>query len=97
MIIINVLPCLEVLTIFHKYYEDQYSLENDQRAPEVQQFFYVRTSLLSYLISRDALTDAYVEALDELEPNLRYIQDLYFEKYNEEKDIYFVKNDKVYA
>lgn len=97
MVIINVLPCLEVLTILHKYYEDQYSLDDAQRAPEARQFFYVRASLLGYLISRDALTDAYAEAFDELEPNLRYIQELYFDKYNEEKDIYFVKDDKVYA
>lgn len=97
MIIINVLPCLEVLTVFHKYYEDQYSLDENQQSSEAQKFFSVRESLLSYLISRDALTDAYTEGLDVLEPGLRYIQDLYFEKYNEEKDVYFVTDSKVYA
>ena len=97
MVIINVLPCLEVLTILHKYYEDQYLLNEDERSSEAQKFFNVRQSLLSYLISRDALTDAYAEGLDILESSLLYIQDVYLEMYNEQKDIYFVKNDKVYA
>lgn len=97
MVIINVLPCLEVLTVFHKYYEDQYLLKDDERSSEAQKFFSVRESLLSYLISRDALTDAYTEGLDILESSLQYIQDVYLEMYNEQKDIYFVKNDKVYA
>lgn len=97
MIIINVLPCMEVLTIFHKYYEDQYLLNEDERSLEAQKFFDVRELLLSYIISRDALTDAYTEGLDVLEPGLRYIQDLYLEMYNEEKDVYFVKDDRAYA
>lgn len=97
MIVINVLLCIEVLTIFHKYYEDQYLLNEDERSSEAQKFFDIRESLLSYLISRDALTDAYTEGLDVLEPGLRYIQDLYVGMYNEEKDVYFVKNDRVYA
>lgn len=97
MVIINVLPCLEVLNILHKYYEDQYLLDKDQQSLESQKFFSVRESLLSFLISRDALTDAYVEGLDVLESSLRYVQDLYLEMYNEEKDVYFVKDDRVYA
>ena len=97
MVIINVLPCLEVLTILHKYYEDQYLLDKDQQSLESQKFFSVRESLLSFLISRDALTDAYVEGLDVLESSLRYVQDLYLEMYNEEKDVYFVKDDRAYA
>lgn len=97
MVIINVLPCLEVLTILHKYYEDQYGLDENECSLEAQKFFDSRESLLSYLISKDALTDAYTEGLDVLEPSLRYIQDLYFETYNEEKDVYLVTDNKVYA
>lgn len=97
MIIINVLPCLEALIDLFSRYEKQYTLNEDKQTASAKQFFYVRASILGFLISRDALTSVRVEALDELEPNLKYVQDLYIETYNKNVDIYYTKNDKVYA
>lgn len=97
MIILNIPECMEVLTGLHKLYEDQYELEESDRDEESREFFEARASILSYIISQDALTSTEVEAVDELENILKYLQDMFFKKYNQYKDLYSVVNDKVFA
>ena len=90
MIMLNVLNCLKSLTLLHKFHEKEYEMEESKRSPDAKRFFYVRSSLLSYMICKDALTDAFVEAADELEDNLRYLQDLHKNTYNEDPKVYVV-------
>lgn len=97
MIIVDILECLRVLTILNKYFEDQFELDDDQRSPNARGFFRIRQSILSYLICRDALTDAYTQVPDELEESLVVIQDIYNEIYSERPEIYFTKQDKILA
>lgn len=82
MIVINVLDTLKILTIFHKYFGDQCD------SPAAADFFYMRESLLSYFISRNALTDGYTEGLDELEPALVKLQSMYEKIYTENQQLY---------
>ena len=99
MLVINVLNCLEALTLLHQRHMNQQDWEESKQTKEAHHFFYARESILSYLISQNALTIGYTEAPAELEPNLNFLQNIYFNNFNPEpdKEIYFVQNDKTYA
>ena len=97
MIIVDILSCIKALTVFHKYFEDQYDMEDDKRSPNAREFFRIRQSILSYLICKDALTEAYTGFPNELEEYLMFIQNLYNEIYEENLEIYFTKKDRLLA
>jgi len=96
--IINIISCIRALTILHKHYEDQYLLEEKDRSSSAQAFFDSRLSILSYLISRDSLTNGYFEVPNELEETFCFIQDFHNQLYSETDELEFIlRNDKKVA
>lgn len=89
MISIKVLDCLRVLADLHQpHYGDHYPLVETKRPKVSQKFFDARSSLLSYLIYRDALTDISVEGPPELKKHLDYLSELYSKLYSKKIELY---------
>lgn len=99
MIVINTLNCLEAMTLLHQHHANQQDWDESKQTEEARHFFYVRESILSYLISQNALTLGFAEAPGVLETNLNFLQNIYFNHFNPgpDKEIYFVNKDKSYA
>lgn len=92
MITIDIPNTLSVLIRLHNHHKNEYDSEN--QTPQAQLFFNSRATLLSYMISRDALTDLSISAEDDLIRSLETIQQMYLTLFNESVKLYIEEFDQ---
>lgn len=86
MITIDVPGTLLALIHLHDRFKDEYESEN--QTAQAQQFFNSRATLLSYMISQDALTNLTISAENDLIRSLETIQQMHLKIFNVEIQLY---------
>lgn len=92
MITIDIPNTLLTLIRLHNLFKNEYESEN--QTPQAQLFFNSRATLLSYLISRDALTNLILLAEDELARSLDTIQQMHLNLLGENVQLYIEEFDQ---
>ncbi len=88
MIEIFVPSTVELITnIFTKV--EKYYNQNKIPVPEdIEQFFYLKSSIISYLIANDAFGRKYIQAPDELLANLKALEEMHIIHFGKTINIY---------
>ena len=92
MITIDIPATLLTLIRLHDLFKNEY--ESEEQTPHAQLFFNNRATLLSYLISRDALTDVSISAEDDLIRSLETMQQMHLTVFNESIKLYTEEFDQ---
>ena len=92
MITVDIPNTLLTLIRLHDLFKNEY--ESEEQTPQAQLFFNNRATLLSYLISRDALTDLSISAEDDLIRSLETIQQMHLNLFNERIKLYIEEFDQ---
>ncbi len=85
---IFVIPALEVITnIFTKV--ERYANQDKIPVPEdVERFFYLRSSIVSYMIFNDAFGRTYIDGPEELLDNLKELEEMHITRFGKSINIY---------
>lgn len=92
MITIDIPGTLLALIHLHDQFKNEY--EAEKQTPQAKLFFNSRATLLSYIISRDALTNLTILAEDELIKSLETIQQMHLKIFNVEVQLYIEERDQ---
>ena len=92
MITVDIPNTLLALIRLHDLFKNEY--EAEEQTPQAQLFFNNRATLLSYLISRDALTDVSISAEDDLIRSLETMQQMHLTLFNESIKLYTEEFDQ---
>ena len=78
---INVIPTLEVITNIFTKVEKYYDQDKFPVPEDIKQFFYLRSSIISYLIFSDALGRQTIYGPKELLDNLKELEEMHVTKF----------------
>lgn len=91
---IMVLPTLTVITNIFEKFVKFYDQEKIPIPPDVARFFFLRQSILSYLIFSNAFGYKKIIGPPELEKVLAELEKMYTEIFDEEMKIFYIRRSK---